>query len=80
MEWKSVELHLYKFKKEKFNEYVSKMREDLKKYREEFKIEFSDILAYDEQYVCVKGEWMLKLTALNPNSSHVFDFCIATKK
>ena len=38
---------LYKFKKEKFDEYVSKMREDLKKYREEFKIEFSNVLAYD---------------------------------
>ena len=71
---------LYKFKKERFKEYVSKMREDLKKYREEFKIEFSDVLAYDEQYVYVKNEWMLKLTALDPNSGHVFDFCIATKK
>ena len=71
---------LYKFKKEKFDEYVSKIRKDIKKYREEFKIEFSDDLAYDEQYVYVKNEWMLKLTALDPNSSHVFDFCIATKK
>ena len=71
---------LYKFKKENFDEYVFKMREDLKKFCEEFKIEFSDVLAYDEQYVYVKNEWMLKLTALDPNSGHVFDFCIATKK
>ena len=71
---------LYKFKKENFDEYVFKMREDLKKFCEEFKIEFSDVLAYDEQYVYVKNEWMLKLTALDPNSGHVFDFCIVTKK
>ena len=24
------------------------------------------------------GEWMYKLTALDPNTGHVFDFCIAT--
>ena len=40
---------LYKFKKEKFDEYISKMKENLKKYRKEFKIKFSDVLTYDEQ-------------------------------
>ena len=45
---------------------------------EEHKIEFSKVMNFDEQYVRVMGEWVYKLTALEPNTGHVFDFCIAT--
>ena len=71
---------LYKFKKEKFDEHLSKIRIKVKNYCEEFKFEFNNVLDYDEQYMYVKNDWMYKLTVLDPNYGHVFDFCIATKK
>lgn len=42
------------------------------------KLNLLKVLNFDEQYVLVMGEWVYKLTALDPNTGHVFDFCIAT--
>ena len=69
---------LYKFRKDNFDEFVSKIRKELLDMYEEQKIEFSKVLSFDEQYVRVMGEWMYKLTALDPTTGHVFDFIIAT--
>ena len=69
---------LYKFRKENFDGFVSKIRKQLSEMYEEHKIEFSNVMDFDEQYVLVMGEWVYKLTALDPNTGHVFDFCIAT--
>lgn len=69
---------LYKFRKDNFEGFVSKIRKQLLQFYEEQKIEFSKVMSFDEQYVLVMGEWVYKLTALDPNTGHVFDFCIAT--
>ena len=69
---------LYKFRKDNFEGFVSKIRKQLSELYEEQKIEFSNVLSFDEQYVLVMGEWVYKLTALDSNTGHVFDFCIAT--
>ena len=69
---------LYKFRKDNFEGFVSKIRKQLSEMYEEHKIEFSKVMDFDEQYVLVMGEWVYKLTALDPNTGHVFDFCIAT--
>ena len=69
---------LYKFRKDNFEGFVAKIRKQLSEMYEEHEIDFSDVLSFDEQYVLVMGEWVYKLTALDPNTGHVFDFCIAT--
>ena len=69
---------LYKFRKENFDGFVFKIRKQLSEMYKEHKIEFSKVMDFDEQYVLVMGEWVYKLTALDPNTGHVFDFCIAT--
>ena len=69
---------LYKFRKDNFDGFVSKIRKQLSEMYKEQKIKFSKVIDFDEQYVRVMGEWCYKLTALDPNTGHVFDFCIAT--
>ena len=69
---------LYKFRKDNFEGFVSKIRKQLSEMYEEHEIDFSKVMDFDEQYVLVMGEWVYKLTALDPNTGHVFDFCIAT--
>ena len=71
---------LYKFRKEYFNQYIFQIQEKLEYQRKKYNIEFSDVLAFDEQYVLVMGEWMYKLTALDPVTGHVYNFCIASKE
>lgn len=71
---------LYRFRKEHFDEYVSKIHKKLEYQRKQSNIEFSNVLAFDEQYVLVMGEWMYKLTALDPVTGHIHDFSIATKE
>ena len=78
MELKLAEKHCTNFRKENFDGFVSKIRKQLSEMYEEHEIEFSKVMDFDEQYVLVMGEWVYKLTALDPTTGHVFDFCIAT--
>ena len=71
---------LYKFRKRYFKEYTDKLRKTLEEQRKNLNIESSESLCFDEQYVLVMGEWMYKLTAMDPVTGHIYDFCIATKK
>ena len=71
---------LYKFRKEYFNDFISKLREELREQLEQSHIQFSEVLSFDEQYVKVMGEWIYKVTAMDSVTGHVYDIAIATKE
>ena len=71
---------LYKFRKEKFAEFSTNLRNTLRELLESSDIKCSNILSYDEQHVKIFGEWMYKLTAMDPVSGHILDFCVASKE
>ena len=67
---------LYDYAKKNHYEFVEKENEIVDNAIKSQKIEFSNVLDYDEQYVLTNEGWMYKLMALDPVSKYIYDFKI----
>lgn len=67
---------LYDHAKKNHTEFVEKENEIVDNTIKSQKIEFSNVLDYDEQYVLTNDRWMYKLMALDPVSKYIYDFKI----
>ena len=67
---------LYDHAKKNHAEFVEKENEIVDNAIKSQKIEFSNVLDYDEQYVLTNDGWMYKLMALDPVSKYIYDFKI----
>ena len=61
----------YKFCDEEINEFLIKKEKEIEQVVKEAKIEFSDSLSYDEQYVFTADEgWVYRLSAIDPVTNY----------
>lgn len=80
---KNVEIRretLFKFHKEKSQEDLIEKEKTQEKELKEKNIELSNILAYDEQYIPIKGEMHFRLTAIDPVTNWIYDNKIIDKE
>ena len=70
----------YKFCDEEINEFLIKKEKEIEQVVKESKIEFSDSLSYDEQYVFTADEgWVYRLSAIDPVTNYPYANKILTK-
>jgi len=70
----------YKFCDEEINEFLIKKEKEIEQVVKEAKIEFSDSLSYDEQYVFTADEgWVYRLSAIDPVTNYPYANKILTK-
>ena len=70
----------YKFCDEEINEFLIKKEKEIEQVVKEAKIEFSDSLSYDEQYVFTADEgWVYRLSAIDPVTNYPYANIILKK-
>ena len=71
---------LYEYTKNNFEDFVSKHNNIIEKAIKDQKIEFSNVVCYDEQYVLENNEWVYKMMALDPRTKYIYSFKVVRKK
>ena len=66
--------------KNNFEDFVSKHNNIIEKAIKDQKIEFSNVVCYDEQYVLENNEWVYKMMALDPRTKYIYSFKVVRKE